>query len=227
MEFKPAKCPSCQGDLQVPDDREFVKCMYCGTEIKVRESIILYNSNANQIPELLNLAKTEEKVFNWEKSDHYYSKVLEIDSKNSLAWLGKGNAVLNKTSATDCEALEVVKMIEYYNKAIEYLKDDLHTKYDIENSICSKISVELLMGIDVLIEMSDIISISIYLKKYIEALEYAKQINPAHIAHYNHSEKFNCETPEQLILKISTDMYHVDALYKNDFQNYYNKYYNK
>jgi DNA-directed RNA polymerase subunit RPC12/RpoP len=41
MSFKAAKCPNCAGDIQVPDDRDTVKCMYCGSDIVVREAIRL------------------------------------------------------------------------------------------------------------------------------------------------------------------------------------------
>lgn len=39
--FKAAKCPSCGGDLQVPEDRTTIKCMYCGLDVVVREAISL------------------------------------------------------------------------------------------------------------------------------------------------------------------------------------------
>lgn len=41
MSFKAAKCPSCLEALQVPDDRDSVKCMYCGVDIMVRQAIQL------------------------------------------------------------------------------------------------------------------------------------------------------------------------------------------
>jgi predicted RNA-binding Zn-ribbon protein involved in translation (DUF1610 family) len=41
MNFVAATCPSCGGSLQVPDDRDAVKCMYCGGEIIVRQAINL------------------------------------------------------------------------------------------------------------------------------------------------------------------------------------------
>lgn len=34
MSFKPAKCPNCAGDIQVPEDRDTVKCIYCGSDGK-------------------------------------------------------------------------------------------------------------------------------------------------------------------------------------------------
>lgn len=41
MNFKPALCPSCGGKMQVPDDANTIKCMYCGVEVIVREAIRL------------------------------------------------------------------------------------------------------------------------------------------------------------------------------------------
>src|ERR1043166_3003666 len=35
MMFVPAKCPSCGGDIQVPQGRDTIICMYCGTRIIV------------------------------------------------------------------------------------------------------------------------------------------------------------------------------------------------
>ena len=39
MKFIPAKCPFCQGELQIPDDKEHIICMYCGKNINVNEVI--------------------------------------------------------------------------------------------------------------------------------------------------------------------------------------------
>jgi hypothetical protein len=41
MNFKPALCPSCGGKMQMPDDVNTVKCMYCGVDVLVREAIKL------------------------------------------------------------------------------------------------------------------------------------------------------------------------------------------
>ena len=35
MAFKAAKCPECNGDLQIPDDKDYVKCMFCGKGAKL------------------------------------------------------------------------------------------------------------------------------------------------------------------------------------------------
>lgn len=38
MEFITGKCPKCSGELQIPQGREQIICMYCGEEINVREA---------------------------------------------------------------------------------------------------------------------------------------------------------------------------------------------
>jgi tetratricopeptide (TPR) repeat protein len=225
MKFVAAKCPSCQGELQVPDDRDFVKCMYCGVEVKVRESILLHVEN--HLPEYLNLAKTEEQVSNFQQADYYYTKVLELDGKNSEAWFGKGNIILMLADSIDYNMLETRKMKEYFNNAIQCSDNPEIVKYRIENFICSKISVEIMTGIDVKYEneMGNLMSLSIQSKNYIDALEYGKELNTNHIFNLDPTIQFNCETPEQLILTISTALYHVDSIYKSVFQDCYNKYY--
>ena len=90
MAFKAAICPSCGGQLQVPDDRDSVKCMYCGTDIIVREAI--QAGSGINIKNYLELAVTATKAGNYQEAYDYYSKVLENDIKNPEAWFGKGRS---------------------------------------------------------------------------------------------------------------------------------------
>lgn len=39
MEFIKGKCPKCNGELQIPENREKIICMYCGEEIEVRQAM--------------------------------------------------------------------------------------------------------------------------------------------------------------------------------------------
>lgn len=39
MEFITGKCPKCGGELQIPEDRESIICMYCGEEIETKQAI--------------------------------------------------------------------------------------------------------------------------------------------------------------------------------------------
>lgn len=87
MIFKAAICPSCGGQLQVPDDRDVVMCMYCGTEIVVREAI--QAGSGINIENYLKLAATEFDSRHYKEASDYYTKILETDIHNSEAWLGR------------------------------------------------------------------------------------------------------------------------------------------
>jgi len=114
MKFISAKCPSCHGDLQVPDDRDFVICMYCGTTVKIREAIrVMLDSN---IPNLNNLGIEALKAGNYQEAYDYFSKVLESDTKNSEAWYNKALACGNLSSFSNNRDSE---MNSYFEKAIK------------------------------------------------------------------------------------------------------------
>lgn len=89
MPFVPALCPSCSGTLQVPDDRDVVKCMYCGVDVVVRQAIRLISGSASTFMELADVALT---AGNFSEAYGYYTKVLEIEPRNAAAWYGKGKA---------------------------------------------------------------------------------------------------------------------------------------
>jgi tetratricopeptide (TPR) repeat protein len=89
MNFVAAKCPQCAGSLQVPDDREIVKCMYCGVDVVVRQAIQLVSGNAKNF---LQLAKNASAAGNYSEAHGYYTKVLEVEPQNAEAWFGKGTS---------------------------------------------------------------------------------------------------------------------------------------
>src|SRR5207247_5337586 len=90
MNFRAAKCPTCGGELQVPDDRSTVKCMYCAGTIVVREAIQAVA--AASLPNLFKLARTAAEAENHQQAYEYFSRILEIDGQNSEAWAGKAKA---------------------------------------------------------------------------------------------------------------------------------------
>jgi tetratricopeptide (TPR) repeat protein len=67
-----------------------VKCMYCGSDIIVREAIKL--AGGVTVDNLLVLGKNAENVGDYNQAYDYYSKAFEFDSNNSLAWTGKAVA---------------------------------------------------------------------------------------------------------------------------------------
>lgn len=88
INFIPATCPSCGGELRVPDNMGVVKCMYCGKDIIIQ--IPQEETKSVNIKALLDLARTAEKLGNFEEAEKYYTQTLEIDSDNIYAWLGRG-----------------------------------------------------------------------------------------------------------------------------------------
>ncbi len=64
MNFKPALCPSCGGKMQIPNDVNTVKCMYCGVDVIVREAIRL----AGRVKGFTQ-ATAIEKIIEWKPFD--------------------------------------------------------------------------------------------------------------------------------------------------------------
>ncbi len=93
MDFKAAKCPNCGGDLQLPENVDTVKCMYCSGSIVVRQAVekAATESGAN-LNNLLILARAAEDAGNHEEAYGYFTEALEIDPENYEAWFGKAVA---------------------------------------------------------------------------------------------------------------------------------------
>lgn len=129
MKFLPAKCPNCSGVLQLPDNTDRVKCMYCGGDIFVKEAVEQYSKTVN-LDNLFNLAKMAQESSNHEEALSYFTKILEFDSNNHMAWFGKGissgwlsslpNIRLSELSSCVDQAIilaPVETQVEYRNKA--------------------------------------------------------------------------------------------------------------
>lgn len=118
MKFLAAVCPHCGGNLQLPDDRDVVKCMYCGVNVVVQKATQLAPGNKQNF---LELAEHAYSAGNYNESYEYYTKVLEIEPNNSKAWFGKGNSAgwLSKLSE-----FRFNEMLVAYENAIKFAPDD-------------------------------------------------------------------------------------------------------
>ena len=110
MKFVLAKCPSCSGDLQVPDDKDFIICMYCGSSIKVRDAIKI--SVESNLPNLIKLIEEAIKNQNYTEAYEYCNRVLENDITNYLVWYYKGTVISRVAEPNNLRILETQSCFE-------------------------------------------------------------------------------------------------------------------
>lgn len=137
MEFKAARCPNCNGDLQLPENLVTVKCMYCQSDIIIKDAIKL-KSNEFNLENVMSLAKTALENGNNKEAYEYYTKILEVDINNYEAWYGKAISVGWLSSLTDMRLNELVDNLK---RALEYApvdkKEELKKKSATEiNNLC-------------------------------------------------------------------------------------------
>lgn len=127
MNFKAAICPSCGGQLQVPDDRDSVKCMYCGSDIVVREAI--QKASGPDPANFLGLAEIALNEGKYNKALNFCNKALELDYKNPEAWLLAGRC--NGHLKYDLQSTygEYGEMISDFKKSLNYASDNLKELY--------------------------------------------------------------------------------------------------
>ena len=90
MNLIPAKCPNCGGELQLPENRTSVSCIYCDTKIIVSEAV---KQKEKDIEPLIKLMQDAfDAKGNGDELIKYSNKVLEIDSNNAIAMFYKGFA---------------------------------------------------------------------------------------------------------------------------------------
>lgn len=123
MTFKAASCPSCSGDLQVPDDRDVVKCMYCGENVIVGEAI--QAAAGGNIKNWLILAEAASEAGNQPEAYEYYTRVLEVDASNSNAWAGKAETAGRLSTLS---SLRLPEVLTGFQKAIDCADPEKQTE---------------------------------------------------------------------------------------------------
>lgn len=105
MEFVAAKCPSCAGDLRLPDNLKTAKCTYCGVEVVVSTAIKAVQGNADN---LLQIAEAALAANNSAEAYDYFTKTLEIEPNNPTALLGKAEAAGRLSTFAEFRANELM-----------------------------------------------------------------------------------------------------------------------
>jgi len=135
MDFKAAKCPSCAGELQLPDNLDSAKCMYCGNTIVVREAIQLAAGNIN-IANIYQLAGTAKQSGNYKEAYDYYTKILEHDQNDYNAWFQKGVCAGWQTTISN---LRIDECINCINKAFSKVPTDAELLIAVKSMAASEI----------------------------------------------------------------------------------------
>ena len=122
MAFKPINCPHCNEELQIPDNKEMVNCMFCQKEIIVKE--VLKEDAGNKLEHLFVLANSALDGNNFPEAYKYYSQILELDSTNPRAWFGKASAAgLNSFE-------QLREMMVGFANTIKYAADNEKNDYE-------------------------------------------------------------------------------------------------
>jgi tetratricopeptide (TPR) repeat protein len=108
------KCTSCGGTLSVPDNLSVANCIYCGAKILLTES----ESHKDQLKlkSYTEISESALKAQNYQEAVDYCNKILEIDSKNFLAWINKAIATFWLTTEAN----------NRYDEAFSYLDKAEH-----------------------------------------------------------------------------------------------------
>ena len=124
MSFRPAVCPACQRNIQIPSDIQNPSCPYCG-------AVVSQGSPAATVgvATLMGLAQSAALAGNNSEALTYFNRVLEADPRNVDAWIGKGKAAGWQTTLAN---FRVGEMLVAFNHAIA--NSDSDSKGDIIRS---------------------------------------------------------------------------------------------
>lgn len=139
MALKAAECPNCGGELQLPEDKNKVTCMYCDSSIVVSEAIDQKKKNISEdADKLLSLINSTIESSDLEQASKNINQLLELDPDNSHAWVLKGKVAFLKVAkemkkppsdprGLDDSVLSIdlhATLNEGFNKAIALAGDD-------------------------------------------------------------------------------------------------------
>ncbi|HMD39617.1 MAG TPA: hypothetical protein VKH15_10060 [Candidatus Acidoferrum sp.] len=118
--FVAAKCPNCGGDLQVPTNRDSVKCMYCSGDVLLRRPGSA--APGGSVQNWMKLAHAALDAGNHEEVLSNTNKVLEVEPHNHDAWFLKGIASGWLSNLANCRLGEMTSIMR---QAIAYAPPDI------------------------------------------------------------------------------------------------------
>ena len=92
VKFIQATCPSCGGQLQIPDNLTKAFCSYCGATV-----ILEWEGRPGPGPTVasyMKLGQAAMQANSYKEADKYFSKALELNPDTVQAWVGRALALL-------------------------------------------------------------------------------------------------------------------------------------
>lgn len=99
-----------------------VTCDYCASRFFLHEA---YKGSTEKIRNFYELAYNAQESGNASEAYKYFTKILELDTHESLAWYGKGIATLELSTGFKVNSAEGTAC---FNKALEYAENDEKVK---------------------------------------------------------------------------------------------------
>ncbi len=172
MELKAARCPSCGGDLNIPEGVDYVECPFCGIDVKVRDMV----SHELDSKSLIELAGHALNTGNYKSALDYYSYVLDKEPGNPFAILGKIKATVRHDWDSGDRKTSGVK--EFILENLSKIDEDKRSMYadNISTFICGLYDEEIKKYKD---DIDMISKANEFVKPLMYMLETAYDINPA------------------------------------------------
>ena len=87
MEFLKGVCPHCKGELQIPQDRDRIICMYCGKELSVKDALAQQEEVSRPTPVMDEtvIEAMQNLLFGIENPMQFFKKALYMEFFNKYA----------------------------------------------------------------------------------------------------------------------------------------------
>jgi DNA-directed RNA polymerase subunit RPC12/RpoP len=122
MQFVPARCPQCGGDLQLDKEKETGFCMHCGSKIVVEEAIKAVKiDNTHMIETWMKMGDLASESQNLKEAYEYYTKIIEVQPNNWEAIYKKGKAAGWQSTLVNVRLIEAATC---FAKAIDLAPED-------------------------------------------------------------------------------------------------------
>lgn len=136
--FIPANCPNCGGELRVPNNRDVVKCMYCGHDVIIYDPNKLKVESYIDVNKIISLARVALEAKNYSEAYKYFSQIVEQEPENTEAWLGRGYSAGMMSTIHHSRMEEAEEYIWKMGMPDLYKKNKNENIHDMQNPIPEK-----------------------------------------------------------------------------------------